>query len=541
MADCQTVTPAPVERLRQGIGNNSSRNTLATHRADSTGSCSNEVDMGGHTSGTTIDIGNLSDSPHVYSHEASLSPSQGPVLDCPSASRLRPQLPCQHVNPTDKTPQYSVEDHADAIFVDDGDDYIIHPHLTCTVTEDKDKSLKTFPTCPGPLLPSRADLVDRPAPTLAFKASHPEQAAIYSSVIERGLPNYLGAKTPVEHQINIAAWRELQHLLEDQQLVDFLEYGFPIGYTGESPPLLDVPNHTSASQHPSHIDKYLQTECRHDALLGPLEQRPFTWFRHNPMMTRPKRDSHERRVILDLSYPSGNSVNNFIPKNCLEGAPFKMHFPRSDALAERICDLGRGCLLFKVDLSRAYRQLRSDPFDWAFLGVSWQGDSYLDTAIPFGLRHGASACQRTTEAIAQIAHHQTGSIIYPYVDDSSAAALPVDAFKQYNHLIQLMTHLDLQAALPKCQPPLTTLSWIGVDFESLTLIMRICADKIQQAVELCTQFLAMSEVTHKFMENDGQGVLLHKMHGCCTPIYLKAGRFNAGSHFSVIYTCHPGG
>ena len=125
-----------------------------------------------------------------------------------------------------------------------------------------------------------------------------------------------------------------------------------------------------------------------------------------------------------------------------------MHLPRPDALAERICDLGRGCLLFKVDLSRAYRQLRSDPFYWAFLGVSWRGDSYLDTAIPFGLRHGASACQRTTEAIAQIAHHQAGSIIHPYVDDSSAAALPVDAVKQYNHLIQLMKHLGLQAALP---------------------------------------------------------------------------------------------
>ena len=44
--------------------------------------------------------------------------------------------------------------------------------------------------------------------------------------------------------------------------------------------------------------------------------------------------------------------------------------------------------------------------------------------IPFGLRHGASACQRTTTAVAEIAKGQFGAIIYPYIDDSATGARP---------------------------------------------------------------------------------------------------------------------
>ena len=159
------------------------------------------------------------------------------------------------------------------------------------------------------------------------------------------------------------------------------------------------------------------------------------------------------QVILDLSFPTGNSVNHAVPKSLLEGSPFKMSLPSPDSLASKIRELGSSCLLYKVDLKRAYRQLRSDPFDWALLGVQWADEQFIDISIPFGLRHGASACQRTTTAIANICHDLYDSIIFPYVDDSAGLALPDEAFDHYYGLLGLMDRLGIDPALAKCQPP----------------------------------------------------------------------------------------
>ena len=158
--------------------------------------------------------------------------------------------------------------------------------------------------------------------------------------------------------------------------------------------------------------------------MGPFEHSPFTpWNRTNPLMTRPKRDSQDRRVILDLSYPEGASVNAQIPCQSLLDATFKLRLPTPRQLADRIVTLGPGCHLFKIDLSRAYRQLRSDPRDRLFLGISWSGGQYVDAAIPFGLWHGASACQRTSEAVSTITFQKCQAVTLPYVDDTAGSSL----------------------------------------------------------------------------------------------------------------------
>ena len=172
-------------------------------------------------------------------------------------------------------------------------------------------------------------------PTLALshvpthpQSSFPLEAELYANVISHKLPNYLGARRDVPHQINIWKWRRLEHLLEECQLVDFLQYGFPIGYCDNAPPTLNLKNHSSATANPIHNDKYISIETSKDAMLGPVSRQAFTqWTRVNPMMTRPKRDSDDLRVILDLSFPDNASVNSAIPKNSLEGSAFKMRLP----------------------------------------------------------------------------------------------------------------------------------------------------------------------------------------------------------------------
>ena len=372
-----------------------------------------------------------------------------------------------------------------------------------------------FPSCPGPAALDAASAMPRPRASREFSRTNPDLARIYNTVAASGVPNYRGARIPLSHGLNVAEWRRCEHLLDDKSLVDMLAFGFPVGYQASEPPALGVRNHSSAVRNPLHVHKYLQVERSHQAIAGPFRAPPFRpWFRTNPVMTRPKRDSTDFRVILDMSYPPGDGVNAYIPASALDGAEFKLRLPSPLDLAYRMRQCGRGCLLFKADLSRAYRQLRSDPLDWPLLGIHWDEEDYVDVSVPFGLRHGASACQRTTEAVARVVKEESGAIVHPYIDDTAAASIPLEAQAHYNNLLEVMGRFGLDAAPHKCEPPSTQMSWVGVFFDSLTMSMAIDPAKVREAVGLCEQFLCADTVTHRGMQ-----VFLGKIFHvtkCCT-------------------------
>ena len=59
--------------------------------------------------------------------------------------------------------------------------------------------------------------------------------------------------------------------------------------------------------------------------------------------------------ILDLSYPKSQSVNEGICKDEYLGDKLDLVFPKVDDFVELIKSKGKGCLIFKKVLHRAYR------------------------------------------------------------------------------------------------------------------------------------------------------------------------------------------
>ena len=169
----------------------------------------------------------------------------------------------------------------------------------------------------------------------------------------------------------------------------------------------------------------------------------------------------------------------------MDGTEFKLRLPNLWDLAASILSCGKGALLYKVDLSRAYRQLRSCPLDWPFLAVHCENETFVDIAVPFGLRHHALACQCTTEAVATIMEAEMGAHTHLYIDDTAGAAGPGVADRHCEHLLSCMDDLGLEAALEKCSPPLVCMIWIGVIFNALTLMMRIEPGRVEKVLRRC--------------------------------------------------------
>ena len=173
---------------------------------------------------------------------------------------------------------------------------------------------------------------------------------------------------------------------------------------------------------------------------------------------------------MDLSFPPDRSVNSAIPLNTCLDSPFKLRLPGIDRLCELILSKGRGCLIYKKDLQRAYRQIPIDPRDYHLLGFNFDNQFYFDTRCPFGLRTSAMICQRTTKAVIYI-FTQSDFSADVYLDDFYGAEVPALANTAFATLQTLFDSLGLVSSPDKDSPPAVEMVCLGilVNTEDLTL------------------------------------------------------------------------
>ena len=117
----------------------------------------------------------------------------------------------------------------------------------------------------------------------------------------------------------------------------------------------------------------------------------------SPMGLVPKNHPDKWRLIVDLSSPHDQSVNDGISADLCS-----LRYALVDNAVEIITSLGHSSLLAKFDLSNAYRILPVHPDDQPLLGVTWQGNVYMDRSLPFGLRSAPKIFNAVADVLAWI-------------------------------------------------------------------------------------------------------------------------------------------
>ena len=247
---------------------------------------------------------------------------------------------------------------------------------------------------------------------------------LHNIVKSYGCPNYKGAQIPVLSGLNIKAWRQVLQGYDIVNLSEYLEFGFPLGvdYSLFEFKRFDK-NHLSAVQRPEGVNKYFKVEVEKQAIFGPFQEPPFKQMHYSPLMARSKPDGGVR-IIVDLSWPLGNSVNSCVPSDVYDNIPFNLKYPTIDQVVECIQLVGPTARLFKVDLERAFRNLRVDPYDYPLLGLKWCDITYVDVGVPFGLKMGVAMCQMCTDAIT-LALCKRNVWVINYLDDYIGVAPPL--------------------------------------------------------------------------------------------------------------------
>ena len=126
----------------------------------------------------------------------------------------------------------------------------------------------------------------------------------------------------------------------------------------------------SATQHPTVVTNYLREELSRGRMLGPFPSLHGLPPLHiNRYGVIPKgHDTGKWRLITDLSFPHGKSVNHGIDRSLCS-----LSYATVDDIAAVLAQLGRGALLGKVDIESAYRLIPVHPHDRPFQAVQWDG------------------------------------------------------------------------------------------------------------------------------------------------------------------------
>ena len=338
-------------------------------------------------------------------------------------------------------------------------------------------------------------------------------------------PNCIGHRIQIQTAFNIPKWESYLREYWDHQLIYFIKYGFPLDIlrTGNFKAQTVIKNHTSALQYRPHVQEFLDTEVQLGAILGPFSG-PVQGLHCSPMMSRPKPGSEDRRIIVDLSWPSGGSLNDHVQDNMYMGTPFVLKFPVVDDILDRIKLLQGDCLLYKVDLKRAFRQLKIDPRDTIFTGLNFKDKFYIDLSVPFGYKHGSAICQRLTDGIRYIMHSH-GYYIFNYIDDLIGCDKPGVASDGFKFLNQLLLDLGLPISIGKSCPPSTSVTCLGIIINIKQGIITIPEDKLCEIHNSCIQWSTQTRATKNQLQSIA-GQLLY-VHKCVKPARLFVNRILA--------------
>ena len=226
-------------------------------------------------------------------------------------------------------------------------------------------------------------------------------------------------------------------------------------------------------------------------------------------------------MIVNLSAPYGASVNDTISNELYDGVPFKLKYPTVEDIVNAIEQFDSDVLLSKIDVSRAFCNLRTDPGDFDLLGLSWNGESYLDISIPMGLKTGSALRQRTTDVIRHIMMSQ-GVATYNYIDDVICIHKRPNANAEFELLYSLFEFLGVPINPKKVVPPSKTLTCMGIDVNVDTKQLTIPYQKVSEILDLCKTYAKAKAFTKKQLQSL-LGKLLY-LHRCVAPARIFGNR-----------------
>jgi len=265
-----------------------------------------------------------------------------------------------------------------------------------------------------------------------------------------------------------------QHLYNT--LVAGFTEGFKTHFKGDAKSQFSR-NLTSATQLPQIIDCKLQKEIDLGRIKGPFNSPPLENFRVSPIGVVPKKVQNEYRIIQHLSFPEGDSINDFIPKEYTS-----VHYASVDDATKIIKTLGRDCAMAKCDVRSAFRIIPLHPEEYNLFGMYWREQYYYDCVLPMGCASSCQIFELFSTGLEWIARQKLGikHIIHILDDFLIIAPSLHECQKALDHLLELCKDIGVPMADEKTEGPSHVLTFAGIELDCIKGEARLPRDKIEK-------------------------------------------------------------
>ena len=188
-----------------------------------------------------------------------------------------------------------------------------------------------------------------------------------------------------------------------------------------------------------------------------------------------KPNSNKVRLIHDCSRPPGYALNDL-------ATPEKFSY---QSVQDAVALVKENCYLAKIDLSNAYRSVKIHPTDHQVTGLAWtfEGEDtpsiMYDTRLPFGARLSPQKFNNLTQAVCRIMASKGVIRMVAYLDDFLIISPSKEECQQQMQLlIKTLRHLGFAINYSKVTGPCQQLTFLGVEFNTISCTLGLPADKL---------------------------------------------------------------
>jgi len=303
------------------------------------------------------------------------------------------------------------------------------------------------------------------------------------------------------------AWRVgLQGHPDAKAILDGIENGFSILSSAPT----SLPDNSAASsnknlgsakENPDFITKKIGQELVAGRLL-PVRLEWLAHVRTSPLGQVPKQPTGNR-LIHHLSAPAGTSINDTIDKD-----DARAQYGSVDQATAALVERGAArSWMFKIDFKDAFRHVRVRPQDVPQLGMHWDGTTYVDLCLPFGLRSSPHLFVKVAGAALWIAlnrlssesrHVRDALTMVHYLDDFLGIISDRDdAGLAMDVLVRTFTDLGLTVNDGKCVRPTQSVTFLGIELDAVNLIARLPEEKRLATTQLVASYRLQSAATKR--------------------------------------------
>ncbi len=317
-------------------------------------------------------------------------------------------------------------------------------------------------------------------------------------------------------------WQQWERELEDhpdkewvQFLVRGIRQGFRVGHDQSVRELRRCSgNMCSAREQRAVIQEYLDEEVEAGRVWR-VRPEDVAKVHCSPFGVIPKKGKPGRwRLIVDLSTPNGGSVNEGV---CKEWS--SLHYMSVDHVVEQVLKVGRGAELAKADVKKAYRNVPVHPDDRWLLGMEWQGTTFVDGTLPFGLRSAPLLFTALGDALEWVAKAHGAGWLRHYIDDFVTVGAPGtgECARSLRAFKEVCGRLGMPLDDGKEEGPAVVLTFLGMELDTQQGEVRLPRERLLGLRKKLEEWRGMKSCRKQELLS----VMGHLSHACRA---VRAGR-----------------